>query len=33
MEENANIAVSNLHWWKTQGGNKIRGFSMGNFKE
>jgi hypothetical protein len=24
MEENTNIAVSNLHQWETQGGNKIK---------
>ena len=31
MEENTDIALSNLHQWEAQGG-KRRGFSMSNFK-
>jgi hypothetical protein len=33
MEENVKIVVSNLHWWKIQGGNKIKGLSIEIFKE
>ena len=31
MEENTDIAVSNLHQWEAQGG-KRKGFSMSNLK-
>lgn len=32
MEENTDIAVSNLHQWEAQGGKKRRGFSISNLK-